>query len=43
MNQSDIFTLVQFNYWANERILTGCAHLSADPSFRRSVHARSDT
>ena len=36
MNQSDIVTLIQFNYWANERILTACAHLSAD-QFTRAV------
>lgn len=30
MNQSDIVTLIQFNFWANERILAACAHLSAD-------------
>jgi uncharacterized damage-inducible protein DinB len=37
MNQSDIFTLVQFNYWANERILTACAHLSADQFTRAAT------
>jgi uncharacterized damage-inducible protein DinB len=36
MNQSDIVTLIQFNFWANERILAACAHLSAD-QFTRHV------
>lgn len=36
MNKSDITTLVQFNFWANERILAACANLSAD-QFTRAV------
>jgi uncharacterized damage-inducible protein DinB len=36
MNKNDIVTLVRFNFWANERILTACAHLSAD-QFTREV------
>jgi uncharacterized damage-inducible protein DinB len=30
MNKSDIATVIRFNFWANDRILAACAHLSAD-------------
>jgi uncharacterized damage-inducible protein DinB len=30
MNKSDIATLIRFNFWANDRILTTCGRISAD-------------
>jgi uncharacterized damage-inducible protein DinB len=30
MDKNDIAMLVRFNFWANERILAACAHISAD-------------
>lgn len=30
MNKSDLVTLVNFNFWANERILAACERISAD-------------
>lgn len=34
MNKSDIVTLVHFNFWANERILSTCERISTD-EFKR--------
>ena len=36
MNKNDISTLIRFNFWANERILAACEHLSSD-EFTRNV------
>jgi uncharacterized damage-inducible protein DinB len=36
MNKRDIVTLIQFNFWANDRILAACAQLSVD-QFTRQV------
>jgi uncharacterized damage-inducible protein DinB len=30
MNKSDVITLIQFNFWANERILVACGDISAE-------------
>ena len=30
MNKKDISTLVHFNFWANDRLLAACKHLSPD-------------
>ncbi len=34
MNKNDIVTLVHFNFWANDRILAACEHISADEFMR---------
>lgn len=36
MNKNDLVTLIRFNFWANARILTACAPLSAE-QFSREV------
>jgi uncharacterized damage-inducible protein DinB len=36
MNKSDIVTLIQFNFWANERLLAACGHISSN-QFTREV------
>lgn len=36
MNKSDIVTLIRYNFWANERILTACEQISVE-QFRREV------
>ncbi len=30
MNKDEIFTLIRFNFWANERLLTACEQLTLD-------------
>jgi uncharacterized damage-inducible protein DinB len=35
MVKSDILALLAYNFWANERILTGCERLSADEFSRK--------
>lgn len=37
MNKQTILTMVQFNFWANERILTSCAALTAE-QFTRGLN-----
>jgi uncharacterized damage-inducible protein DinB len=35
MNKNDITTLIHFNFWANDRILTSCEHISLEEFTRR--------
>ena len=35
MDKSDLTTFIQFNFWANERILAACERISADQFTRR--------
>jgi uncharacterized damage-inducible protein DinB len=37
MNKSEITTLIDFNFWANDRILNACEHISTDEFTR--LHA----
>ena len=37
MNKHDIATLIQFNDWANDRILAACAYISADEFTRGQI------
>ena len=36
MDKSDIVTLVHFNFWTNDRILSACEHISSD-EFTRAL------
>ena len=36
MNKNDISTLIHFNFWANDRLLATCGHLTLD-EFTRAV------
>lgn len=35
MNKNDITTLIHFNFWANDRILSSCEHISLDEFTRQ--------